>query len=106
MKLEMARHPCLEVQDDVAFIANDIAFERGMKKSRFSNVFFSQTIFFLWFSISLCGLVYEHFPTFFLWLFLFCFYTGRRQGVFDHHWPKHGRQVHLHQTGWTDYLDL
>lgn len=25
----MARHPCLEVQDDVAFIANDIALERG-----------------------------------------------------------------------------
>ena len=28
--LEMARHPCLEVQDDVAFIANDIALERGI----------------------------------------------------------------------------
>ena len=33
MKLEMARHPCLEVQDDVAFIANDIALERGLKNS-------------------------------------------------------------------------
>ena len=32
MKLEMARHPCLEVQDDVAFIANDIALERGKVK--------------------------------------------------------------------------
>jgi len=32
MKLEMARHPCLEVQDDVAFIANDIAMERGDKE--------------------------------------------------------------------------
>jgi len=32
MKLEMARHPCLEVQDDVAFIANDIALERGEKE--------------------------------------------------------------------------
>lgn len=31
MKLEMARHPCLEVQDDVAFIANDITMERGEK---------------------------------------------------------------------------
>lgn len=30
--LEMARHPCLEVQDDVAFIANDIALERGQKE--------------------------------------------------------------------------
>jgi len=40
MKLEMARHPCLEVQDDVAFIANDIAMERGMKKSKLTNVFF------------------------------------------------------------------
>lgn len=30
MKLEMARHPCLEVQDDVAFIANDITLERGI----------------------------------------------------------------------------
>jgi len=29
----MARHPCLEVQDDVAFIANDIALERGKKKT-------------------------------------------------------------------------
>ena len=52
MKLEMARHPCLEVQDDVAFIANDIAFERGMKKSRFSNVFFfSNNLFPLVFNI-------------------------------------------------------
>lgn len=32
MKLEMARHPCLEVQDDVAFIANDITLERGEKE--------------------------------------------------------------------------
>ncbi|KAL9969079.1 hypothetical protein ACROYT_G021244 [Oculina patagonica] len=32
MKLEMARHPCLEVQDDVAFIANDITLERGDKE--------------------------------------------------------------------------
>ena len=40
MKLEMARHPCLEVQDDVAFIANDIALERGIKKRNFTNVFF------------------------------------------------------------------
>lgn len=32
MKLEMARHPCLEVQDDVAFIANDITLERGIGK--------------------------------------------------------------------------
>ena len=31
MKLKMARHTCLEVQDDVAFIANDITLERGMR---------------------------------------------------------------------------
>ena len=29
IKLSAARHPCLEVQDDVAFIANDASLERG-----------------------------------------------------------------------------
>ena len=32
IKLDMARHPCLEVQDDVAFIANDLKLERGTVK--------------------------------------------------------------------------
>lgn len=32
INLEMARHPCLEVQDDVSFIANDITLERGQKE--------------------------------------------------------------------------
>ena len=30
IQLVAARHPCLEVQDDVAFIANDAMLERGM----------------------------------------------------------------------------
>lgn len=30
IKLDMARHPCLEVQDDVAFISNDLKLERGI----------------------------------------------------------------------------
>ena len=57
------------------------------------------------------------FPLFvcFLFLVLFCFdfsqffvfvYPGRRQRILDNHWPKHGREVHLHQTGWTHYSDL
>lgn len=45
MKLEMARHPCLEVQDDVAFIANDITLERSMKKSKFASVFSFNSLF-------------------------------------------------------------
>ncbi|RMX48837.1 hypothetical protein pdam_00001568 [Pocillopora damicornis] len=32
IKLDMARHPCLEVQDDVAFISNDLKLERGNKE--------------------------------------------------------------------------
>jgi len=32
ISLQMARHPCLEVQDDVAFIANDITLERGQNE--------------------------------------------------------------------------
>ncbi|PFX16821.1 DNA mismatch repair protein Msh2 [Stylophora pistillata] len=32
IKLDMARHPCLEVQDDVAFISNDLKLERGDKE--------------------------------------------------------------------------
>jgi len=36
IKLEAARHPCVEMQDDVAFIANDATFEHG--KSNFSII--------------------------------------------------------------------
>lgn len=42
MKLEMARHPCLEVQDDVAFIANDITLERGTEKEQVYECIFLQ----------------------------------------------------------------
>lgn len=102
MKLEMARHPCLEVQDDVAFIANDITLERSMKKSKVASVFFPSTVFLL-FPVSICGLVLSDTVKYFLFcscFFVYIFvYIGRRQGIFDHHWTKHGRQVHLHQTG-------
>jgi len=75
MKLEMARHPCLEVQDDVAFIANDIALERGMKKKNFTNAFFPLTILFLLFSVPLCGLVFtfQPFLCFLAVSFCYCF---------------------------------
>ena len=101
MKLEMARHPCLEVQDDVAFIANDITLERSMKKSKFASVFSFNSVFVVP-SINMRPTFKRHCQIF-SFLFL-CFvhifvYTGRRQGIFDHHWPKHGRQVDLHQTG-------
>lgn len=101
MKLEMARHPCLEVQDDVAFIANDITLERSMKKSKFASVFSFNSVFVVS-SINKRPTFKRHCQIFsFLFLcFVYIFvYTGRRQGIFDHHWPKHGRQVDLHQTG-------
>jgi DNA mismatch repair protein MSH2 len=31
--LKEARHPCLELQDSVSFIPNDIIFERGKVKT-------------------------------------------------------------------------
>lgn len=70
MKLEMARHPCLEVQDDVAFIANDITLERSMKKSKFASVFSFNSV--LMFPVSICGLVLSDTVKHFLFCFYFC----------------------------------
>ena len=33
LKLKEARHPCLEVQDDVSFIPNDVSFHKGERCS-------------------------------------------------------------------------
>lgn len=31
LKLTQLRHPCLELQEDVTFIANDVAFKQGLQ---------------------------------------------------------------------------
>lgn len=75
MKLEMARHPCLEVQDDVAFIANDITLERSMKRASLP-VFFPFKVFLL-FPVSISGLLLSDTVKYFLFcscvLFIFLF---------------------------------
>lgn len=105
MKLEMARHPCLEVQDDVAFIANDITLERSMKKSKFASVFPS-TVFLL-FPVSICDLVLSDTVKYFLFcccvLFIFLFklvddkefliITGPNMG---------GKSTYIRQVCWDE----
>ena len=102
MKLEMARHPCLEVQDDVAFIANDITLERSMKKSKFASVFSFNGVFVVS-SINMRPRFKRHCKHFlfssFLFLFLFTLVddkefliiTGQNMG---------GKSTYIRQVCW------
>ena len=38
LQLEQARHPCLEVQDDIAYIPNDVSFQKGWYSLHFCQL--------------------------------------------------------------------
>ena len=41
LKFMESRHPCLEVQDDIIFMANDIVMEKGISEFQIISVSFS-----------------------------------------------------------------
>lgn len=68
LKLEEARHPCLEVQEGVSFIANDCSLERGETASPPPHMTFKLTVA----------------------------HVTRRQRVLHHHRPECGRKVGIY----------
>lgn len=70
--LRDARHPCLEAQDDVNFIPNDVELEKGLLTAIFSNLMNSH---------------------------VYLYATRRSIRVSNHYRPEHGRKIDVHQTG-------
>lgn len=80
--LRDARHPCLEVQDDVNFISNDIEMIKG-------NLHLDWVSSLLTFSLSIVG--ESEFQ-----IISSCFYPPYWHLLTGNSWTEYGRQIDIH----------